>query len=328
MLKPAHDEETQNDESLSSIFANLKLQLSKTDDYSPQDQILQVLSSLQTCDKMIRQLSMFSSNELIEDVSTSDLQYLLCSYMLGDTYLKLNPTDPDRSLKRMQILKDAKMYLDSFIDLCDSYGLLNSFHSALLAQLKSDSKVPYEEKRTRKIEAFKRTLELNKILDVPVSDEDANRELQLSSIELALLKSIDHLKSIQDELEMINFSLERETLEKMKGLNVDSRVEPRKIDNKTALLSADGKVQRNFVITSKREQFKDGVFRYGHNLPTMSIEEFLDKEIERGNFLSQKDNAPIVEVESDDEGEVFKARQMDDFKDANPRGWGNRMNKG
>jgi hypothetical protein len=65
----------------------------------------------------------------------------------------------------------------------------------------------------------------------------------------------------------------------------------------------------------------------------MSIEEFLDREIERGNFLSQKDTPPPKKHEDDMnaqeyEQELYRVRDFDDFKDANPRGWGNRMNKG
>ena len=77
----------------------------------------------------------------------------------------------------------------------------------------------------------------------------------------------------------------------------------------------------------------------------MSIEEYLDREIERGNFLSGGGYTPSlfddcnfgrevkeVEEEEDDEKSVdaktYKQRKWDAFTDDNKRGWGNRGNKG
>ena len=42
---------------------------------------------------------------------------------------------------------------------------------------------------------------------------------------------------------------------------------------------------RPFVITSKREQLREGVFRPGWRLPTMSIDEYLEQERARGNII-------------------------------------------
>jgi len=53
----------------------------------------------------------------------------------------------------------------------------------------------------------------------------------------------------------------------------------------TPLLSADGKPLRPFTIVSNREEVRKGVFRPGHNLPTMSIDEYLEEERRRGNII-------------------------------------------
>lgn len=95
------------------------------------------------------------------------------------------------------------------------------------------------------------------------------------------------------------------------------------------LISATGKPLRPFIITgSKRQEILNGVFRPGHTLPTMSLDEYLDREFERGNILSGGGPQAVVEEveksEAVEEAEMYKARGWDDYKDANPRGWGNK----
>jgi immunoglobulin-binding protein 1 len=42
---------------------------------------------------------------------------------------------------------------------------------------------------------------------------------------------------------------------------------------------------RPFIITSKREEIRQGVFRPGWRLPTMTIDEYLELERARGNII-------------------------------------------
>ena len=87
---------------------------------------------------------------------------------------------------------------------------------------------------------------------------------------------------------------------------------------------------------TKREALQKQVFRPGHNLPTMTIEEYLDLEIARGNVLSGGTyvyrnlihrEPQTTQIDEDSEEATYKARQWDAFKDDNPAGWGNRYNK-
>jgi immunoglobulin-binding protein 1 len=107
------------------------------------------------------------------------------------------------------------------------------------------------------------------------------------------------------------------------------------------------------VITSKREELQAGVFRPSWRLPTMSIDEYLEEEMRRGNMISgggyvcihllphhtsthptprSEESGRITEIDEDDEeaadAATFKARDWDEFLDANPRGSGNRIGKG
>lgn len=66
----------------------------------------------------------------------------------------------------------------------------------------------------------------------------------------------------------------------------------------------------------------------------MTVDEFIDLEIERGNFLSGGQNLSDEKKFIDDldynaqDEETYKNRKWDEFKDFNPAGWGNRYNKG
>lgn len=70
----------------------------------------------------------------------------------------------------------------------------------------------------------------------------------------------------------------------------------------------------------------------------MSIDEYLQKEAERGNILSgggpssgqigDKKEKDDEEEDADDDEALRKKREWDEFKDDNPKGWGNRGNKG
>src|SRR5690606_21764862 len=95
------------------------------------------------------------------------------------------------------------------------------------------------------------------------------------------------------------------------------------------LMDTQGRPLRPFVITNKRQELMKGVFRPGHNLPTMTIDEYLEQEGRRGNILSGGTEPPKKkEIDDNDEAaidaETIKARNWDDFKDENPKGWGNR----
>lgn len=99
------------------------------------------------------------------------------------------------------------------------------------------------------------------------------------------------------------------------------------------LLSTTGKPLQPFTLTDKRNQLRDGVFRPGHNLPTMSIDEYLEEERRRGGILDGSGSSiPAPELDEDNmalaDAETMKAREWDEFKEANPKGSGNTLNRG
>jgi len=107
------------------------------------------------------------------------------------------------------------------------------------------------------------------------------------------------------------------------------------------LLSKDGKPLRPFVLLDKRQQLKDGVFGPGHNLPTMTIDEYLEEERRRGGIVEgggfvlrfhvicsiltvcREKSGERLEVDEDDyeaaDRATMKARAWDEYIEQNPK---------
>lgn len=98
------------------------------------------------------------------------------------------------------------------------------------------------------------------------------------------------------------------------------------------LLSKSGKPLQPFTLMDKRTDLQQGVFRSGHNLPTMTIDEYLEEERRRGGILEGGTRNEVPEPDEDDldkaDEETMKARAWDEFKEDNPRGSGNTLNRG
>lgn len=62
------------------------------------------MSHLENATRIVSQTNMFSPNELIDEVSTESLQYLLLPYFLGKLSLKINGKD------RLNVLEVAEIY--------------------------------------------------------------------------------------------------------------------------------------------------------------------------------------------------------------------------
>lgn len=99
------------------------------------------------------------------------------------------------------------------------------------------------------------------------------------------------------------------------------------------LLNSKGRPMQPFTLLDRRSQLQQGVFRSGHNLPTMTIDEYLEEEKRRGNILQGGEQSGVQpEIDEDDmdkaDDETMKARAWDEYVEANPKGSGNTLNRG
>lgn len=149
------------------------------------------------------------------------------------------------------------------------------------------------------------------------------------------------LESINRELEVLAMApppsgptpaaLERDYRERngiRDGSDYSERLDRRELlssANKGPILSAGGKPLRPFTLLDSRQTLKDGVFRSGHNLPTMTIDEYLEEERARGGIIEGGGEASGIIPEPDEDNikkadeEIVKAREWDEFVEANPK---------
>lgn len=130
------------------------------------------------------------------------------------------------------------------------------------------------------------------------ADDEDLRDFYKASLKLAIMQTIQALEMTVLELDMLAKApppSEDPTPEgeesdiRSRGIKQDGYSE--KLDSIQssikggALLSKEGRPLRPFTLIDKREQLKKGVFGPGHNLPTMSIDEYLEEERRRGGII-------------------------------------------
>ncbi|KAI8986537.1 TAP42-like protein [Pilobolus umbonatus] len=318
-----------------------------------QDKVQSAITYLKRADELISKLNIFSDNELIDDINTNDLKFLLTTAYLGNLTLKLSSAPAERST----VLEKAKVYIQRFLSMCQDHELMKKEDTTIMQQLETEGGrlIPVAQQREQKIAKFKRERSIkNQIQQLRTQldelsskhngeDEDrdvdeAERDWIEALIQLEIMRSLEHWHGIKQELVMVKeMEIMREMMAKTgETPKVDERIplNTRETWGKDKpILSQAGKPLQPFVITNKREQLKNQVFGYGHNLPTMTIDEYLEQEMERGNIIKGGGEPPEKPPVDDNDyaaldAETMKKREWDAFTDDNPRGAGNRGNKG
>ncbi|CAG8611000.1 13230_t:CDS:2 [Funneliformis mosseae] len=264
--------------------------------------------------------------------------FLLVEAYLGDLTTKLADGD------RMQILNKSKKHFEQFLRNIELHEILKEEDRKLIEEQSNGTTKNAAKKREEKIARYKREKETKMKLETlqqrlpSIGDNDKDefsRKYILILIDLFIHKSMEQLFSIKQEFELLDQMRkiqEQSGPSSFVGLANDNKVNISK-GSSGPLLTKDGKPLRPFVITNQREAIREQVFRPGWRLPTMTIDEYLEQEAARGNIISGGGQTPKnKEIDDNDEHaideETLKAREWDEFKDANPRGWGNRMRKG
>ncbi|KAL2556256.1 PP2A regulatory subunit TAP46 [Forsythia ovata] len=200
---------------------------------------------LRQCEDMIGKLGLFSANETKDDISTTNLKYLLVPYYLGELMEKIAQED------RIKILKASQAKLKEFVSFCEAMELVPEDELAASAQLGGNS---FADQRAKKIARFKRQkaaesklLEINErkerrgrstrasALSAPVEageedllddDGEEEREAWLATISLVLCKAFDLLEMLKKEEEMLSAIKEKQLQEgdlEISQLTLDER---------------------------------------------------------------------------------------------------------
>ncbi|KAI1825944.1 TAP42-like family protein [Xylaria intraflava] len=330
---------------------------------SYQADITAALQSYEECVQIIDKISLLSTNESLEDIATSDLPYLLVFYRIAELLQKVSTNSP---IERRRILISAREAYEKFLHILDSYSILSAQDSKLFASYNEEpnafstiSTSDPNARRNAKIANFKAEKQLKQKLEYMRAspryledggDEEAVRELYLASIALSVHTAFQGFEGINREIEVLAqaptpLTSQHATLEddeRRRRDLADNDGYSARLDAplqsqagfRGPLLSKEGKPLRPFTLVGNRQELHRGVFRTGHNLPTMSIDEYLEEERRRGGIIEGGGEASGRQPEPDEDNiekadeETMKAREWDEFKEANPRGSGNTLNRG
>jgi immunoglobulin-binding protein 1 len=181
------------------------------------------------------------------------------------------------------------------------------------------------------------------------NDDAASRQLYLLEIQFAIHQTFQSLEAIAQELQILSMA-PPQPLSTPSGTHNDDRQRDRsdgyseRLDlpisqisttgNAGPILDRSGKPLRPFTILDNRQRLRDGVFRPDHNLPTMTIDEYLEEEKRRGGIIEGGGPQSGIRPEPDEDDmekadeETMKARAWDEFTENNPKGSGNTLNRG
>jgi len=319
-----------------------------TDD---QQQINSCIDEVRHLMESVEQLDLYSNNEDFDEISTSDIKFLLLPALLGK--LHQHRTVKDRS-ERPAILQSASENFTKFLRSCALYGVgsprqLNRFLTPGGSGELPGNKVKMgadgnpdlgylKNVRDEKIRKFREEKERKEQIS-----ELQKHEATLDDSQLRKYWKLQILQQIHDSLEQID-SIERER----KILTFMSSDLPRKRENTQNKNKKQGFTP--FMLTKDRMQAQ--VFGQGYpSLPTMTLDEFYDREAAQGRMgmaqpaqrqptgarigqpaqsqeNPQNGEKPENEEESDDDEKVMKQREMDEWKDEHRIGDGNRYRKG
>ncbi|KAI9675973.1 MAG: hypothetical protein M1822_008359 [Bathelium mastoideum] len=356
------DEEPQT---LSSCFGDAEDKRGKVDsalDFGTatfQENVTAAITAYDQCLKIADQISLFSPNETLEDASSKNLPYFLLNFRRAELLQKSQQQD------RKVLLRKAESGYGDFLKLLDQYDVLSRDDFRLLEQWREDperfstaSTHDATQRRETKISRYKREKELKRKLeylkqnpDALHNDEATLRQLYLLEIEFATHQTFQSLESIAQELQILKLAPPEQpsasTAQHGDGRQrsgdrsngYSERLDPpisqlSASGNAGPILDRNGKPLRPFTILDNRQRLRDGVFRPDHNLPTMTIDEYLEEEKRRGGIIEGGGPQSGIRPEPNEDDmdkadeETMKARAWDEFKEDNPRGSGNTINRG
>jgi immunoglobulin-binding protein 1 len=181
-------------------------------------------------------------------------------------------------------------------------------------------------------------------------DEDSlERTVALTTVQIAKSEALEEWSSALRELPMIAMMVKAQEdsqgRDRYTGKSTDARErEPPSQSAPSGPLKLTHITQNGMTgeLHIRKEEIQSQVFRPGWNQPTMSLEELGDREVaaamerdekqkvaEASNKLKPRRYEQLIKDELEDDADLVDAsaaldRNWDEFKDANPRGSGNK----
>ncbi|POW08340.1 hypothetical protein PSTT_07570 [Puccinia striiformis] len=318
---------------------------------SVQSKILAALADLSLSGSLINRLAILSPNETLDDINTNDLKCLAVDALCGLLVILLKTTGGGQRKKN---LEQAKEHFKNFCKQIESYKII-------LKKKLDDIKDHYQVIYSTGSGGSKKPDRRDNDEEDDDMENSSNRAMQLTWLKFLYLKANQELDSIEAELEILGQAAQMNDLptnSRTKKVSEEEdlswRVE-RLGKEDGPLVSATGKVLRPFTIlpsststtssSSDRIKLRADVFKADWNLPTMTIDDYLNEQRAMGNFLSgggpdqhdkltpgERDKLEAEEdnLKGDSKAEELrlKAVQWNLFTDDHRKGEGNMLNRG
>lgn len=354
-------------------------------DEAVQSKIFAALADLSLSANLISRLAILSPNETLEDISTKDLKCLAVDALRGllETLLKTKGGgERKKNLERAQdylnkFCNQVENYEIIPTDQVNSFKGPSSTvqnpamrRESKINQFKWEKKVKHQLDELRNRQKSSRPLKLPPTSQpIPVeaaemfdeSDDENNaesRSIYLTWVKYLYIKAHQELDSIQLELDLLGQAAQMNDLPSKNQRTEDDlswRLDKLASSEDGPFISPTGKVLRPFTIlpskfstssaSTSRLKLRAEVFRPDWNLPTMTIDEYLDEQKAMGNFLSgggpnqadQPKSGELARIEAEEDnmtGEIKseelrkKAMEWNEFTDSHRKGEGNMMNRG
>jgi len=290
---------------------------------------MQLVGDLQSVERMLDSLALFSSNESLDELCTASLpyyiyhkriilaglrRYMAVQYWLGVAVQKM-PTGGSKE-ERKHLLMAAKSCLDEFARLLASYQIIfdNPAKKSGMLDMTGERMVRIE--RMRRVKVLEVSLKERRqagIIESRSVDEEVIRTFRLDELEICALKAIQERSLIESELEILSRSPDE-----MPHSDTPTRRTHKNIRQ----------IREPFTLLKSRQDVHKSVFRPGHNLPTMTIDEYLAVERQRGGILGNNTGELVSDdSDGDDEGRREEKIRMDLYRDEHRRGSGNTYNR-
>jgi len=309
------------------------------------------LEHARACERLIKELSIFSTNEELEDINPGDLKYLLVPYI----HAELIELQVDEQ-HRLNHLRAAKVLLERFLDSLANVGLIREAEATELQG--AGPPVPPTAKRELKIARIKAERAVRAEMEAAAAklerargrSGDAEDDRDVDELErdhaqhwlhVAKFGAADSLASIATELPMLEEVEKRRREDPQFG-----REEPRPPPD----LNAPARPLDAFHIPhhTNRDAY-DRVMEQVHTgripgMHTIELDDWMQQEAQRvtqeqlhqqeaaalrAAAEERKQGEPQTALEEAEElAERAKAMSFDEFKDANARGSGNMHKRG
>ncbi|XP_058392069.1 immunoglobulin-binding protein 1 isoform X1 [Diceros bicornis minor] len=300
-----------------------------------QDKVFKGLDLLKKAAEMLAQLDLFSRNEDLEEIASTDLKYLMVPAFQGALTMKqVNPS------KRLDHLQWAREHFLNYLTQCQYHHVAEfelpktknnpAENNTASSSMAYPSLIAMASQRQAKIERYKQKKEVEHRLSALKSavesghaDDERVREYYLLHLRRWIGISLEEIESIDQEIKI----LKEKDSSKEASTSHSSR--------------QDRPPMKPFILTRNVAQAK--VFGAGYpSLATMTVNDWYEQHQKYGALpdqgiakttpeltrAAQQQKDQEQKEEEDDEQTLHRAREWDDWKDTHPRGYGNRQNMG